>query len=65
MSNMDAWQFIINNWNCKEWTPIPQNVKDTLHLDSRLGFCGGMLVSKQGSQGMQEFIDRMNSKKVS
>jgi hypothetical protein len=65
MSNIQAWEYILNNWNCVTWNPIPQNVKDALHLDARLGLCSGMLVTRTGSLGMSEFINRMNSKKVS
>jgi hypothetical protein len=63
MSSMQAWKFIIDNLSSAKWIPIPEEVKGVLHLDSRVGLYNGMLVSKQGSQGMEEFIKRMNSKK--
>lgn len=62
MSYIDAWSYITNNWNVTTWHAIPENVKSVLNLDSRLGMCNGMLVSKNGSDGMREFITRLNNK---
>jgi len=57
-----AWDYIINNWYCIQWNPLPEWVKSTLHLDSRLGMINGTLVTRQASQGMREFINRLNHK---
>ena len=63
MNNMQAWQWIIQNWNCKEWQRIPANVQTALNLDTRLGICGGMLITQSAAMGINLFIDRMNRKR--
>jgi hypothetical protein len=64
MSYMDAWKYIIDNWHVTEWIPIPQNIKDVLKLDSRVGLCSGMLVTRNASLGLSDFINRMNRKRI-
>lgn len=64
MDSTQAWQYLVNNWNVKTWTPIPENVKQTLKLDSRVGMFSGMLISQSAANGSQEFINRLNNKKV-
>jgi len=58
----NAWKFIFESWNCVEWKPLPQSVKLTLNLHSAIGVCSGMLVTRTGANGSQEFINRLNSK---
>ena len=62
MTTFLAWQWIFNNWGNPNWIPIPVDVRDILNLDSRLGICHFSLVTKIGAQGMNEFIERLNSK---
>jgi len=62
MTTIEAWNYIINNWYCYEWQAIPQTVQNVLNLDSRLGMCGGMLVTKKSAQGTLEFVQNMNRK---
>jgi len=57
---MIAWQWILDNWNCQQWNRIPSNVQKVLNLDTRLGICGGMLISQNAARGINEFILRMN-----
>lgn len=63
MSQMDAWSKVIELWNTPVWTPLPSDVRESLHFDSRIGVCSGMLVSKAGASGIHEFIHRINAKK--
>ena len=60
----NAWKFIFDSWHCNDWRPIPQNIKLTLSLHNQIGMCNGMLVTRTGASGSQEFINRLNSKKL-
>jgi len=60
MSSTAAWGWIFAHWHTPVWKPIPQDVKDALGLDGRLGVYGGMLVSRAGASGMSEFVARLN-----
>jgi len=62
MSNLDAWQYIINHWNCVNWQALPLQVTKALGLDSRLGICGGMLVTRIGNNGIVQTVKAMNEK---
>jgi len=58
----NAWSFIFSNWHCTQWSSLPQGIKLTLGLHSAIGICSGMLVTRTGANGSQEFINRLNSK---
>jgi len=62
MTTLEAWQYIVNNWYAPQWRPIPQEIQRVLGLDSRLGMCGGMLVTRNGSERINQFIRAMNEK---
>ena len=62
MSNIDAWRYVTDNWNTPTWKEIREDIKTVLGLDSRVGMCNGMLVSRTGSRGMDEFIKRLNGR---
>lgn len=64
MSTIQAWQEIFHSWGGKDWKPIPENIRVILNLDSRLGMCHFSLVTRTGANGMNEFIERLNSKKI-
>ena len=64
MSEFQAWQEIFHSWGGNEWKPIPIEIIGILRLDSRLGMCHFSLVTKIGAQGMNEFIERLNSKSL-
>lgn len=63
MSTIQAWQYIVNNWHSPDWQPIPQEVKQILHLDSRLGMSGGMSVTRNGADRIAQFVNDMNKKR--
>ena len=56
----NAWAFIFNAWNCTEWRSLPQETKRILGLHESIGVCSGMLVTRAGAKGLNEFIIRMN-----
>ena len=60
----NAWRFIFDNWHTSTWQALPQGIKLTLGLHSAIGLCSGMLVTRTGANGSQEFINRLNSKKL-
>ena len=64
MSTMQAWQEIFHSWGGNEWKPIPIEVQKVLNLDYRLGMCHFSLVTRTGANGMNEFIERMNAKRI-
>ena len=64
MSDIQAWKEIFNHWGGNDWQPIPIEVQKVLNLDSRLGMCHFSLVTRTGANGMNEFIERMNSKRM-
>lgn len=59
---MDCWRRLINLWHCSEWTNIPDEIQSVLHFDTRLGMFNGMLVTRAGAGGIQEFVKRMNAR---
>jgi hypothetical protein len=61
----NAWAFIFQNWHALQWVPIPTGIKLTLGLHSSLGMCSGMLVTRTGAAGLNDFILRMNAKRGS
>lgn len=58
----NAWRFIFDNWHTTIWISLPQGIKNTLALHPAIGLCSGMLVTRTGANGSQEFINRLNSK---
>ena len=64
MSTMQAWNEIFQVWGGNDWKPIPTEIQKILNLDSRLGMCHFSLVTRTGANGMNEFIERMNSKRI-
>ena len=58
----NAWKFILDNWNTPTWKALPQGIKLTLGLHSAIGVCSGMLITRTGASGSQDFISRLNSK---
>lgn len=58
-----AWEWILQNWGCVEWQPIPQWIKIELRLHPALGICGGMLITRRSAVGIIEFIIKMNRKR--
>ena len=63
MSYMDAWKWIVDNWGSATWLSIPIQVRNTLHLDVRLGVCHYGLVTQSGAKGINDFVTRMNERK--
>lgn len=63
MTQLQAWTYIVNNWHCPNWQPIPQDVSRVIGLDSRLGMTGGMLVTRNGAKGVISFVNQLNSRK--
>jgi hypothetical protein len=60
---MSAWEWVLQNWQSPEWKPIPQWVKESLHLHPAVGVCSGMFVTRKSAEGMNEFLARMNRKR--
>ena len=58
----NAWKFILDNWNTPTWKALPQGIKLTLGLHSAIGVCSGMLITRTGANGSNDFINRLNSK---
>lgn len=61
---INAWRFVFDKWACKEWQPLPSQIKLTLGLSSSIGVCSGMLVTQGAAKGITEFIDLMNRKRL-
>lgn len=61
----NAWRFIFDAWNCNEWKSLPQQIKHTLGLHESIGVCSGVLVTRAGAKGLNEFIVRMNRSRTS
>ena len=45
-----------------KWEPLPQGIKSTLGLHSAIGVCSGMLITRTGANGSNDFINRLNNK---
>jgi hypothetical protein len=60
MTTVTAWQTLTHLWHCPTWSPIPDAIQTVLHL----GMFRGALVTRAGAAGMDEFIKRMNSKRI-
>ena len=58
----NAWKFILDSWNTSTWKALPQGIKLTLGLHSAIGVCSGMLITRTGANGSNDFINRLNSK---
>ena len=63
MSEICAWQWIINHWSCSTWTPIDSVVRAVLNINSTRGMCGGVICTKKSSDGMSALINRINNHK--
>jgi len=62
MTVMQAWQWITSRWCATTWTPIDPDVRTILRLPALLGMAHGMLVTRAGANGSQEFIKRINTR---
>jgi len=63
MDTLTAWRYIFDRWNCNRWQSLPDDVKTALGLHCKIGVCHGSLVTRTGASGMDEFIQRVNSRK--
>jgi len=61
MSTIDAWRVLFSLSTGNKWVKIPQNIRDILNLDSRLGIFGGILCTQAAANGTIRFLDRLNS----
>ena len=65
MHNNTPQQITINdalNLSCGlQWVAIPDKIKRALNIDSRLGICGGMFITRQSAIGAQRFIHNINN----
>jgi len=57
-----CWKKLTSAWHCNSWTSIPEEIQSVLKFDTRLGMFNGMLVTKAGASGIEEFVKRMNSR---
>lgn len=61
MTEIQAWQQIFSLSRGSQWQAIPENLKRFLGLDSRIGICGGLLITKHSAEYANAFITRVNS----
>ena len=60
ISYMEAWGWIIREWNCPSWKGIREDIKLVLGFDSRVGMCHGQLVSQAGARGINATVTWLN-----
>ena len=61
----NAWRFVLQAMlaSGNTWQSLPESVKRTTGLHMSIGVCSGMLVTRVGANGSQDFVNRMNSKR--
>jgi len=62
MTPMQAWEWITQRWGSTTWVPIDPAVRKILCLPDSLGLAHGMLITRTGANGSQEFIKRLNAR---
>lgn len=61
---MNAWRFVFDAWNCKEWRSLPDNVKAVLRLPANVGVCNSQIVTRTGAQGMSKCVEWLNRNRL-
>lgn len=58
----DAWRTVLNAMLSSglTWAALPAEAKRVLGIHQSLGVCSGMLVTRVGASGLNEFIHRLN-----
>lgn len=61
MNQIQLWAEIFKLSYGNTWQPIPEHLKKSLGLDSRLGIMGGIICTSHSGKYAQEFINRLNA----
>ena len=60
MNQIQAWNEIFRLSYGNNWIHIPENLKQIIGLDSRMGIMGGTLCTKHTAAYVKQFVDRLN-----